>query len=141
LKPGELLGKASRAISSARLLLNAGDVDGACNRAYYAMFDAARARLIESGAPVTPESIKTHSGLIGMFSLHLVKPGVVSTELGKSLNRVAEMRLIADYTEDEIALDRAAWAVEQAATFVEAMRGQSTGNNPRTLRGTRHPRN
>jgi uncharacterized protein (UPF0332 family) len=29
----DLLGKANRAVASARLLLDAGDVDGACNRA------------------------------------------------------------------------------------------------------------
>nr|WP_281799719.1 HEPN domain-containing protein [Methylocystis echinoides] len=37
--------KAKRALSAARLLLTAGDGDGACNRAYYAMFDAAHAAL------------------------------------------------------------------------------------------------
>ena len=40
-----MMEKASRAITSARLLLDAGDVDGACNRAYYAMHDAAKAAL------------------------------------------------------------------------------------------------
>ena len=40
------MGKASRAVASAKLLLDAGDVDGACNRAYYAMFDAAHAALL-----------------------------------------------------------------------------------------------
>jgi uncharacterized protein (UPF0332 family) len=34
-----MMEKASRAIASARLLLDAGDVDGACNRAYYAMHE------------------------------------------------------------------------------------------------------
>jgi len=62
------MGKASRALASAALLLDAGDVDGACNRAYYAMFDAARAALIWSGAPVDPTVAKTHSGLISAFS-------------------------------------------------------------------------
>ena len=46
----ELMAKAFRAAASARLLLEAGDTDGACNRAYYAMFDAARAALLASGA-------------------------------------------------------------------------------------------
>lgn len=40
-----LMKKAKRALSAARLLLTAGDGDGACNRAYYAMFDAAHAAL------------------------------------------------------------------------------------------------
>ncbi len=42
MNPADLLDKASKAVASAKLLLNAGDTDGACNRAYYAMFDAAR---------------------------------------------------------------------------------------------------
>jgi uncharacterized protein (UPF0332 family) len=37
--------KARVAAHSAQLLLDAGDADGACNRAYYAMFDAARASI------------------------------------------------------------------------------------------------
>jgi uncharacterized protein (UPF0332 family) len=43
LTPEALLMKAVRACGSAQALLDLGDVDGACNRAYYAMFDAARA--------------------------------------------------------------------------------------------------
>lgn len=38
LTPVALMNKADRACSSARALLDLGDVDGACNRAYYAMF-------------------------------------------------------------------------------------------------------
>jgi uncharacterized protein (UPF0332 family) len=121
-KAGDLMEKASRAVASSRLLLDAGDVDGACNRAYYAMFDAARAVLIQSGAPVVPEVAKTHSGLILVFSLHLVKTGRVPTELGKALNKAAEIRLIADYTGDEVTAETAQWAVEQTAVFVEPMR-------------------
>jgi len=47
----ELLSKAERALVSAKLLLQAGDPDGAGNRAYYAMFDAARAGLMH----ISPE--------------------------------------------------------------------------------------
>lgn len=118
----ELMSKAVRATASARLLLDAGDADGACNRAYYAMFDAARSALITSGAPVEAEIAKTHSGLIAAFSLHLVKPGRVPVELGRALNRVEEIRLVADYKGDPIELERAEWAVQQAEEFVSAMR-------------------
>lgn len=45
MKPCEMMDKAERAEASARLLLDSGDTDGASNRAYYAMFDAARAVL------------------------------------------------------------------------------------------------
>jgi len=120
-KARDLIGKASRAAVSARLLLDAGDLNGACNRAYYAMFDAARAALIDSGAPVQSEVGRTHSGLISAFSLHLVKTGQVRIEYGKALNKVAEIRLIADYTEDEVTAETARWAVEQALEFIEAV--------------------
>ena len=91
------------------------------------MFDAARAALILSGAPVDPVVAKSHSGLISAFSLHLVKPGLVTTDLGKALNKVADIRLIADYTGDEVTTERAEWAVEQAATFVDAIRAGDKG--------------
>jgi uncharacterized protein (UPF0332 family) len=113
--------KASRAVASARLLLDAGDVDGACNRAYYGMFDAARAALHWSGAPVEPTVAKTHSALISAFSLHLVKTGRLPVDLGKALNRAAEIRLIADYTGDEVTAEKAQWAIQQAALFVEVV--------------------
>lgn len=116
-----LLAKANRAVASAKLLLDAGDADGACNRAYYAMYDAARAALLASGSPVEPEITKTHNGLISAFSLHLVKTGRVSVELGKTLNKAEELRLVADYKGNPIEEEDAAWAVSQAQIFVQAM--------------------
>lgn len=113
--------KASRALASAKLLLDSGDVDGACNRAYYAMFDAARAALLSTSAPVPAEIARTHSGLITAFSLHLVKPGLVAVEHGRSLNKVEDLRLIADYKGDPVTLENAAWALEQSEKFLAAV--------------------
>lgn len=110
--------KARRALTSAHTLLQDGDNDGACNRAYYAMFDAARAALIASQAPVPAEIAKTHSGLISAFSLHLVKPGRFPVALGKSFNKVEDLRLIADYKGDAIEAEDAQWAVNQSELFV-----------------------
>ena len=121
MNPNELRDKASRAVASAKLLLLAGDVDGACNRAYYAMFDAARAALLWSGSEVSPTVARTHSGLISAFSLHLVKTGKLSIEIGKSLNRAAEIRMIADYTGDEVTVEKAQWIIDQAVLFVEVV--------------------
>lgn len=121
MKVSELLAKAARATASARVLLDAGDFDGACNRAYYAMFDAARAVLVATNAPVEPEVARTHGGLITAFSLHLVKRGRVSLELGKALNRALELRLVADYKSESVQREDVAWAVDQAQAFVRAM--------------------
>lgn len=120
----ELIHKANRALMSAKVLLETGDCDGACNRAYYAMFDAARAALLAAEAPVEAEVARTHSGLITAFSLHLVKTGLVPVELGKSINKVEDLRLIADYRGDSIDLKNSSWAVSQADVFVRTLQSQ-----------------
>lgn len=117
--PGDYLAKAQRALASARLLLADGDVEGASNRAYYAMFDAAQAALRHDATPVNPAETRTHRGLIAAFGKHLVQPGVLSADLGRSLNQVERVRLLADYTGEAIDAERAAWVVTQAASFVE----------------------
>ena len=50
--PDKLMAKAQGFCAAARLLLEAGHIDDAATRAYYAMFDAARAALLASGAPI-----------------------------------------------------------------------------------------
>jgi uncharacterized protein (UPF0332 family) len=47
--PDEYVAKARRSQESAHLLINAGDLVGAVNRAYYAMFYAAHASLTHAG--------------------------------------------------------------------------------------------
>ena len=78
----ELFEKAATSLNSSQLLFSSGDYDGACNRAYYAMFDAARAALLIEEGDDSVLSIKTHSGLISTFGIRLVKSGKVSLELG-----------------------------------------------------------
>lgn len=121
MKATDLFNKAGVALESASLLLNTGDCDGACNRAYYAMFDAARGALLASNAVKDLTLVRTHSGLISCFSLHLVKTQRVAIELGKALNKVEDLRLIADYKDDAVAPEDAKWAVEEAHVFVAAM--------------------
>lgn len=122
LTPEALMAKADRACASAGALLALGDVDGATNRAYYAMFDAARAALLAAGAPVAPDVGRTHSGLIAAFGNHLVKNGLVPKDMGRLLNRAHETRLVADYNGDSVEAADALVMVEQAAQFAAAMR-------------------
>ena len=123
MKAKELFIKATTAAASEKILLNADDFDGACNRAYYAMFDAARGALLASGEVDSVEHTKTHSGLISVFSLKLVKTGQVSIEFGKALNRVEDLRLMGDYKGDLVAKEDAQWAVAKASEFVEHLLG------------------
>ena len=115
------MSKAQRASLSAQALLDLGDLDGACNRAYYAMFDAAQAALLASGASVGSELGKTHRGLINSFSAHLVKGGKVPREMGRLLKRAEEIRLVADYNGESVELTDAEQLVAQSRLFVSAM--------------------
>jgi len=120
--PGGYMVKATRAFGSAQHLLSIGDTDGACNRAYYAMFDAAQAALRAANAEMTDASVKTHRGLIAAFGRHLVQGKLIAPEYGAALNQVERLRLLADYTGDPVSLEDATWAVAQAEAFLAAIR-------------------
>jgi uncharacterized protein (UPF0332 family) len=66
-KPADFMSKAESSLGAARLLLDNGYTDEACSRAYYAMFDAARAALLIANAPVEAEVARTHRGLMSAF--------------------------------------------------------------------------
>ncbi|PUA17377.1 hypothetical protein C7W93_15790 [Glaciimonas sp. PCH181] len=57
------------------------------NRAYYAMFDAAKVTLLKIAPDDNPPFEKTHRGLISAFGLYLVKTGLVPAEFGRVFNR------------------------------------------------------
>jgi uncharacterized protein (UPF0332 family) len=122
--PAVYIGKAARALSAARVLLRAGNPAGTCNRAYYAMFDAAHAALLAAKVVVAEASVKTHSGLIGAVGKHLVQAGLIDANLGRSFNQVQRLRQLADYTGDPVGVDDAAWALDQAKTFVAAVKAK-----------------
>ena len=128
MSPTELIAKAERALGSAHLLCQAGDTEGACNRAYYAMFDAAKGALLATVPDINPTIGKTHNGLIAAFGLHLVKTGLVSVEIGRTLNRAQDIRQIADYTGDLIEAKVVAQLLKQADDFVQLMKAQFVSN-------------
>ena len=84
--------------------------------------DAAHAALIATGHELPTTPIKTHHMLIAAFGMQLVKTGRVDPGLGRDLNQVQDMRLLADYSAEPPVLDDATWAVQQAEAFVIAMR-------------------
>lgn len=118
----DLMSKAERASASARLLLNIGDTDGACNRAYYAMFDAARAALIVNEPSLERNFGKTHSGLLNVFSSKLIITGLVPKELGRLLKRAEGVRMVADYKGDTVLMSDAQEIVQHAELFVTEMK-------------------
>lgn len=126
--PASFIRKAERALASARVLLHDGDPEGACNRAYYAMFDAARAALMTLPEDVGPlATIKTPRGLIAAFGQHLVATGWIDPAFGRSLKQVEKLRLSSDDFGDVLAGDDGLWAVEQADAFVNEVKARFPG--------------
>lgn len=86
------LEKADVALEDARFLSENSRYNLAANRLYYALYYAASALLIERGIPT-----KSHAGLITQIHLHLVKTGILTTEDGKLLKVMFELRHEGDY--------------------------------------------
>ena len=113
--------KAARSLAAAQLLLDNGYPDEASSRAYYAMFDAARAALLTVHAPVEAETARTHSGLMSAFARYVVGPGFVSREVARTLAQAQHVRLIADYKGGEVGSAEASKVIGWAAAFIEAL--------------------
>ncbi len=118
------LRKAERALAAARILMQEDECEGACNRAYYAMFDAAHVALWAVGARTDGAIVKTHSGLVAAFGECIVKSGKMAPEQGRALARVLKARLLADYTADTLGIDEAQETIAPAAAFVAAVRSR-----------------
>jgi uncharacterized protein (UPF0332 family) len=115
-----LVKKGERALTSAKANLREGDMDGAVNRAYYAMFNIARAALLGAGIPES-ELPRSHNGLIGAFGEQAVKVRRLDPELGRALNKTESLRLQADYTGLQIDRPTAEGAVARAEVFVRTV--------------------
>ena len=88
-----LLRKAKAKLRSAKLLLEAGELEDAVSRAYYAAFSAARAVLLLLG-----EEPSTHSGVAFKLWSRLVERGLLEREYARMLNVLREAREEGDYT-------------------------------------------
>ena len=120
--------KGIKSAGSARTLLDNGDSDGAVNRAYYAMYYAARSTL-EHIAPQAAAA-KKHSTIIGQFARHVVRGRGLEPEFGRLINLVFDQRLIADYEIDGVLADDAIVIVADMARFLEALAALNGQENP-----------
>jgi uncharacterized protein (UPF0332 family) len=81
----DLQAMAKEAAEEARILFQASRFGGACSRAYYAMFNMARAMLLAKGH--TPEDAKTHKTVLRLFSREFVQHGLFDPELARALGK------------------------------------------------------
>ncbi len=84
--------KAYAARRAARALADLGLYDDAASRLYYAAFHLISAALLCLGVQA-----QTHRGVAALLGQHLVKPGLLSTSVGRDFATLLGLRSQADY--------------------------------------------
>ena len=84
--------KARRALEQAQGVVELQYWETIANRLYYAAYNAVSALLIAYG-----HTAHSHDGVIHLFGLHFVKPGIVDVQDGKLYHHLFTMRLTGDY--------------------------------------------
>ncbi|GAP98606.1 HEPN domain-containing protein [Leptolyngbya sp. NIES-2104] len=111
----KFLDKADRSLQAAQVLQQQGLSDFAISRAYYAMFYAAQALLVERGL-----SFSTHAGVLSAFGKQFVRSGEVPKEFHQALITAEHARIQGDYDIDqELTQADAIEQIQQAEAFLE----------------------
>lgn len=117
------LGKAQEALKSAKLSLENGCPNSTANRAYYAVFHAARAALVAAGECV-PERPWSHDALQAAFANLIHRRKLYPSSLRGSASRLLQHRELADYGMSVVSLKAAKDAVREAEEFVSRVEGR-----------------
>lgn len=91
--------KAERTFREAQGAIDSGFAETAANRLYYAAYYAVSALLIAH-----KHEASTHNGVIQIFGMAFLKPGVIDKKHGRTYNRLFSLRLTGDY-EDSYVVD------------------------------------
>lgn len=113
-----MMAKARRASTSAQLLLTHGDAVGACDRAFYAMLQAALAAMELAGVSVSVKSEKDHVRLFEAFSTYLARTQIAPVHMAETLRRADGMRHKTSLDFYPISIEEASQQVEEADRFV-----------------------
>jgi uncharacterized protein (UPF0332 family) len=115
----ELYLKALKSAEAARDSFDEENADSAVNRAYYAVFNAARAFLASVGVTVDG----SHGAIVQLFGLHAIMTKKVEPEFGRRFNLLQGARSIADYDQISVSLAEAKAYVEDAEKFLDEIGG------------------
>jgi uncharacterized protein (UPF0332 family) len=88
----ELLDKSARSIDAAQLLFRYGYFDFAASRAYYAMFYAVEALMLDRDL-----SFSKHSAVIAAFGKEFVKTSIFDSRFHRILLKAFDLRNAGDY--------------------------------------------
>lgn len=112
----ELMTRAERSLSAARLLIDNGYFTEAASRAYYAAFYAATALLHSEGI-----TLSKHAAVIAKVGQLFAKTGRLESYLHRLLIDMFDERQVADYSGTGFSADRAETAHQNATVFVAAV--------------------
>ncbi len=112
-----LIQKSLKELESAELLIQHDSFNAAVSRTYYAMFYAVQVLFVDNG--ITSSS---HSGTLSMFSKKFINTGILPKILGRTLNKVYEMRQSSDYNfTDFVTSDKAIEILNIGKDFVKTI--------------------
>lgn len=112
------LESAEERLKAARLLAEQQLYADAVSRAYYAVFQAARAVLATKQL-----DSKKHSGIISLFNQHFVKTGVLPKDYGKILKSARDLRQAGDYDDFYLVSREETLAIiENASRFIRGIK-------------------
>jgi uncharacterized protein (UPF0332 family) len=113
-----LLAKASENLAAAQDLMDKGHAEVAVSRAYYAMFYAAEAALLEEDL-----EFSSHGAVHGAFGERLAKSGRLEPKLHRYLLDAYRARQSADYDAPaDISAEDARVVVNRAQEFISAIK-------------------
>lgn len=102
-----------RSLASAKLLINAGDFEGAANRTYYAVFHGMRSILA-----LDEKDFSKHSGVISYFRREYIKSGKFPVEASVIIGEAFNIRSDSDYDDE---YDIAEEEIKELAGSVEKL--------------------
>jgi len=109
------MSQAAETLEEAVFLLEGGkSLRAVTNRAYYSMFYAILALLIDE-----PFTSSKHSGVLSYFNRRFVREGIFPEDIGRAINRAFDLRQQGDYRENvELTLEQIKPLIEAANTFL-----------------------
>lgn len=108
--------RATEADRTARRNFDEGDFNGACNRAYYAVFYAVQALFVASGESL---NVRTHASVLRLFHERFIASGRLPRESARALTGLQNIRSKADYTQPGISRGEAAESISAMGDILE----------------------
>jgi len=120
------LSRADTCLNEARALSAGAFPYGAASRAYYAVFHAARALLFSVGIEA-----RTHKSIASLIGERFVRPGRLSSQMGRLVSRMQRDREDADYATGAVFTDAdAAQMIADAEAFLSEVRRLIAASEP-----------